>query len=150
MQSFATKHNDPDAKLGWAERIGYGTSAFGWNMINGIIGTFLTFYFTNVALLDAAVISTLIAVSKVFDGVSDLVVGNIVDRTKSKLGKARSWLLRMCIPFAVSVSLLFFVPAGPPIQLIRAQPLTSPQPARHKSGSPRPTRPRILAGSINS
>jgi len=114
MQSLATKHADPDASLGWTERIGYGTSAFGWNMINGIIGTFLTVYFTNVALLDAAVISTLIAVSKVFDGVSDLIVGNIVDRTKSKLGKARSWLLRMCIPFAVSTVLLFSVPAGLP------------------------------------
>ncbi len=114
MRSFATKHDDPEASLGWQERIGYGASAFGWNMINGIIGTFLTVYFTNVALLDAAVISSLIAVSKVFDGVSDLVVGNIVDRTKSKLGKARSWLLRMCIPFAVSVVLLFFVPAGLP------------------------------------
>ena len=114
MVSLATKHDDPNANLGWQERIGYGTSAFGWNMINGIIGTFLTVYFTNVALLDAAVISTLIAVSKVFDGVSDLIVGNIVDRTKSKLGKARSWLLRMCIPFAVCVVLLFAVPAGFP------------------------------------
>ena len=83
MLSLATKHNDPEAKLGWAERLGYGAGACGWNMINGIIGTFMTVYFTNVALLDAAIISTLIAVSKVFDGVSDLIVGNIVDRTRS-------------------------------------------------------------------
>ena len=114
MLNFATKHNDPDKALGWGERVGYGSAAFGWNMINGIIGTFLTVYFTNVALLDAAIISTLIAVSKVFDGVSDLIVGRMVDNTKSKMGKARPWLLRMCIPFAISVILLFSVPSSFP------------------------------------
>lgn len=114
MISFATKHNDPEQRLGWNERIGYASSAFGWNMINGIIGTFLTVYFTNVAFLDAAIISTLIAVSKLFDGVSDLIVGRMVDNTKSKFGKARPWLLRMCIPLAISTVLLFFVPANFP------------------------------------
>lgn len=114
MLSLATKHNDPEKTLGWGERIGYGAGACGWNMINGIIGTYVTLYLTNVALLDAAIISTLIAASKLFDGVSDLIVGNIVDNTKSSFGKARTWLLRMCIPFAVSVLLLFWVPAGFP------------------------------------
>ena len=110
MFSLATKHNDPEAKLGWGERIGYGTGGFAFNMINGIIGSFLLIYFTNVALLDAAVISTIIAVSKVFDGISDVLVGNIVAHTNAKMGKARTWLFRMCIPFGVSTMLLFFVP----------------------------------------
>ena len=110
MTSFATKHNDPEASLGWSERIGYGVGATGWNMINGIIGSFLTVYFTNVALLDAGIIATLIAASKLFDGISDLIVGNIVDRTKSKLGKGRVWVLRMCIPLAVATLLMFWVP----------------------------------------
>lgn len=110
MLDLSTKHNDPDRQLGWNERIGYASAAFGWNMINGIIGTFLTVYFTNVALLDAAIISTLIAVSKIFDGISDLIVGRMVDNTNTKLGKARPWLLRMCIPFAIATILLFFVP----------------------------------------
>ena len=114
MLNFATKHDDPDKSLGWNERVGYASAAFGWNMINGIIGTFLTVYFTNVAFLDAAIISTIIAISKVFDGVSDLIVGRMVDNTKSKLGKARPWLLRMCIPFAIATVLLFYVPASFP------------------------------------
>ena len=114
MDNKQTKALDPNARLGWGERIGYGVGATGWNMINGIIGTFLTVYFTNVAFLDAAIISTLIAVSKVFDGISDLIVGNIVDRTNAKLGKARTWLFRMVIPFAISVVLLFWVPSSFP------------------------------------
>ena len=114
MLNLATKHNDPEKTLGWNERIGYASAAFGWNMINGIIGTFLTVYFTNVAFLDAAIISTIIAVSKVFDGISDLIVGRMVDNTKSKMGKARPWLMRMCIPFAIATLLLFFVPQSFP------------------------------------
>ncbi|MDD3361427.1 MAG: glycoside-pentoside-hexuronide (GPH):cation symporter [Hespellia sp.] len=114
MLNLATKHNDPEKTLGWGERVGYGSAAFGWNMINGILGTFLTVYFTNVAFLDAAIISTIIAISKVFDGISDLIVGRMVDNTKSKMGKARPWLLRMCIPFAIATILLFFVPPSFP------------------------------------
>lgn len=114
MVNFATKHNDPEKSLGWGERLGYGAGACGFNMINGIIGSFMTVYFTNVALLDAGIIATLIAVSKLFDGVSDLIVGNIVDRTESSFGKARVWLLRMVIPFAVATVLLFWVPSGFP------------------------------------
>ncbi len=114
MRSLATKHNDPDARLGWAERLGYGAGGFGINALNGIIGTFMTIYMTNVALLDAGILSTLIAVSKIFDGISDIIVGRMVDNTHSKLGKARVWLIRMCLPFAVSVMLLFFVPQNFP------------------------------------
>ncbi|MCF0134331.1 MAG: MFS transporter [Blautia sp.] len=117
MISFATKHNDPDAKLAWSERIGFGTGGFAFNMINGIIGSFLTIYFTNVAYLDPGIIATIIAVSKLFDGISDLIVGNLVDRTKSPLGKGRSWVLRMCIPFGISAILLFFVPSSFPTML---------------------------------
>lgn len=114
MLSIASKHNDPEANLAWSERIGFGTGGFAFNMINGILGTFMTIYFTNVALLDAGIIASIIAVSKLLDGISDLVVGNLVDRTKSPLGKGRSWLLYMCIPFAITTVLLFFVPGNFP------------------------------------
>ena len=114
MVTLATKHNDPEASLSWVERIGFGSGQLGINAINGILGSFLTVYFTNVALLDAAIISTIIAVSKIFDGISDVIVGRLVDNTKSKMGKGRSWLFRVCIPFAISVMLLFFVPQNWP------------------------------------
>lgn len=114
MVSLATKHNDPESKLGWNERLGYGTGRFGINMVNAIIGSFVTIYYTNVALLNPGIIATIIALSKLFDGISDLIIGNIVDRTKSKMGKGRTWLFRMCIPFAISSILLFFVPSNWP------------------------------------
>lgn len=112
MVSFASKHSDPKANLSWSERIGYGIGNYGLAWVNGIMSAFFMLYLTNVAVLDAGVVGTIIAVSKVFDGVSDLIMGGIVDRTKSKHGKARIWLLRMCIPMAISTLLLFCIPAS--------------------------------------
>ena len=112
MVSFASKHNDPKANLSWSERIGYGMGNYGMAWVNGIMSAFFMLYLTNVAVLDAGVVGTIIAVSKVFDGVSDLIMGGIVDRTKSKYGKARIWLLRMCIPMAIASLLLFSIPAS--------------------------------------
>ena len=111
---LTTKHDDPNAALGWGERLAYGSGGFAFNMINGIIGSFMTIFFTSAVGLNAGIIATILAVSKVFDGISDLIMGRIVDKTDTKMGKARVWLLRMCIPFAVSTMLLFFVPKNFP------------------------------------
>ena len=111
MISFATKTNKPNTKLGWNDRIGYGMGNFGMAWVNGMMSAFLMKYLTDVSLVDAGVVSMIIAVSKLFDGVSDLIMGRIVDHTRSKFGKARVWLIRMCIPLAISTVLLFGVPS---------------------------------------
>lgn len=111
MISFASKHDDPKANLSWGERIGYGMGNYGLAWVNGIMSAFFMLYLTNVSFVNAGIAGTIVALSKVFDGVSDLIMGGIVDRTKSKHGKARIWLVRMCIPMAISTLLLFSVPA---------------------------------------
>ncbi|MBD5457538.1 MAG: MFS transporter [Lachnospiraceae bacterium] len=112
MINFASKTNDPNTRLGWNDRIGYGMGNFGMAWVNGMMSAFFMKYLTDVSLVDAAVVSLIIAVSKLFDGISDLIMGRIVDGTHSKFGKARVWLLRMCLPLAVSTILLFSVPAS--------------------------------------
>lgn len=112
MFSFASKHNDPKANLAWSERIGYGMGNYGLAWINGVMSAFFMLYLTNVSFVDAVAAGNIVAISKIFDGFSDLLMGRIVDRTKSRLGKARVWLLRMCIPLAVASFLLFFVPSS--------------------------------------
>ena len=111
---LTTKHDDPNASLGWGERLAYGSGGFAFNMINGIIGSFLTIFFTSAVGLNAGIIATILAVSKIFDGISDLIMGRLVDKTDTKMGKARVWLFRMCIPFAISTLLLFYVPTSFP------------------------------------
>ncbi|MCI9238700.1 MAG: MFS transporter [Dorea sp.] len=60
----------------------------------------------------AAAAASIIAVSKIFDGVSDLIMGYIVDHTNSRYGKARPWIARLCVPLAVCTVLMFSVPAS--------------------------------------
>lgn len=112
MWNYASKTNDLNTRLGWNDRIGYGIGNFGMAWVNGMMLAFFMTYLTDVSLVNAGIASTIIAISKIFDGVSDLIMGRIVDGTHSKLGKARIWLLRMCIPMAVAVVLLFSIPAS--------------------------------------
>lgn len=112
MISFASKTDNPNTKLGWNDRIGYGMGNFGMAWVNGMMSAFLMKYLTDVSLVDAAVVSGIIAISKLFDGISDLIMGRIVDGTRSKLGKARVWLIRMCIPMALATILLFSIPSS--------------------------------------
>lgn len=92
------------------ERFSYGCGDFGCNIIYTAMSAFLLFYYTDYAGVSASAVGTIMLISRIFDGISDIIMGMIVDRTKSRFGKARPWLLRMCIPFAVSGVLLFSVP----------------------------------------
>lgn len=93
------------------ERFSYGCGDYGCNIIYTAMSTFLLFYYTDYAGVNALAVGTIMMLSRVFDGISDIIMGILVDRTKSRFGKARPWLLRMCIPFALSGVLLFSVPA---------------------------------------
>lgn len=99
-----------NAKLSMVERIGYGIGDYSANLIYASISAFLLLYYTNVVGASAAMAASVIAVSKIFDGISDLIMGVIVDRTHSRFGKARPWILRLCVPFAVASVLMFSVP----------------------------------------
>lgn len=94
------------------ERFSYGCGDFGCNIIYTAMSAFLMVYYTDYAGVNPLAVGTIMMVSRLFDGVSDIIMGILVDRTKSRFGKARPWLLRMCVPFAVSGVLLFSVPAS--------------------------------------
>lgn len=84
---------------------------FSLNSINQLTGQMTYFYTTKVGMASGAV-GTVLLVSKIFDAVSDLIMGKLVDRTNTKAGKARPWLLRMVIPTFLALVLLFTVPAN--------------------------------------
>ena len=103
---------DPNAKLSFLERFAYGIGDYAGNLVYSAISAFLLVYYTNVVGASAASAASIIAVSKILDGISDLVMGYIVDHTHSKYGKARPWIARLCIPLAVCTVLMFSVPSG--------------------------------------
>lgn len=108
-----TNSMEMDTRLGIAERTSYGLGNFANAFIFIAIMAFLTFYYTDVIGLSAGIIGIIMLASRVFDGITDLIMGYIIDHTKpSKFGKARSWLLKSCIPFAISGVLVFMVPTG--------------------------------------
>lgn len=76
------------------------------------MAAFLMFYYTDYIGVSAAVVGSIMLFSRIFDGISDLIMGVIIDRTKSPFGKARIWILRLVIPYAIGTVLLFSVPAG--------------------------------------
>ncbi|UUC42356.1 MFS transporter [Clostridioides difficile] len=99
-------------KISFFERVSYGCGDLGCNIIYSAMSAFLLFYYTNYADVSAAAVGSIMLISRILDGFSDLTMGIIVDRTKSKYGKARPWILRMAIPFAISAILLFSVPSS--------------------------------------
>lgn len=88
----------------------YGLGSFGIYAVSTWIGAFLTFYYTDEVGIAATTVGTLMLLARLFDGITDVGMGSIVDKTKSKYGKARPWLFWMALPFAISTVLLFSVP----------------------------------------
>lgn len=84
---------------------------FALNSINQLTGQ-LTYFYTTKLGMASGTVGTVLLVSKVFDAVSDLFMGKIVDKTNTKSGKARPWLLRMIIPAFLACVLLFTVPSS--------------------------------------
>lgn len=83
---------NPNAKLSFLERFAYGIGDYAGNLVYSAISAFLLVYYTNVVGASAAAAASIIAISKIFDGISDLVMGYIIDHTHSKWGKARPWI----------------------------------------------------------
>lgn len=112
FMKLLTKSNDEYAELGVVERVALGMGNFANAFVFVLIASFMTYYYTNVIGLNPAVIGTIMLVSRIFDGVTDLGFGWILDRTKTKFGRSRLWMLRVCIPFAIFSVVMFMVPVN--------------------------------------
>lgn len=99
-------------KISWREKLAYGIGDPAQNIVFTMCSTLLVFFYTDVIGMNAAVIGTIMLISRLFDGVSDVCMGFVLDKTKSKHGKARAWILWMTIPYALASIALFCVPSG--------------------------------------
>lgn len=93
-------------------KIGYGVGDAGANFCWTFVASFIMLYCTNILGVSAAVIGTIMMFSKVLDGVSDVIMGRIIDATHHKMGKARFWYFVSAFPVALTTFLLFNVPGG--------------------------------------
>jgi GPH family glycoside/pentoside/hexuronide:cation symporter len=99
-------------KLKVRERLAYGVGDIGGNLIFAPISAFLLFYFTDTVGIGAAIAGTLLLFGRVLDGTMDLVLGALIDRTNTRWGKARPWILFATPVVVISFILLFNIPAG--------------------------------------
>lgn len=92
------------------EKVCYGVGDIGANLVWTTVASFLTIYCTDVAGIAAGVVGTLMLIARLFDGVSDLFMGVIIDKTNTRWGKARPWVLWSAPPLVISLIMIFTVP----------------------------------------
>ncbi|MEG0168310.1 MAG: MFS transporter, partial [Ruthenibacterium sp.] len=88
----------------------YGCGDLASNLVMVLTGTYISFFYSDALGLNIAIVGAIIFASRFLDGLSDVFMGFIMDKTKSKHGKARAWMLWLAVPFGVCTALLTFVP----------------------------------------
>jgi GPH family glycoside/pentoside/hexuronide:cation symporter len=97
-------------KLSIKEKVGYGLGDTASNLVWATLMSFIMYYYTDVFGIAAAAVGTMFLFARFFDGITDFMTGAIADRTNSRWGKFRPYLLWMCAPLAIITVLTFTVP----------------------------------------
>lgn len=101
-------------KFSLREMLCYAFGDAGCNFVWTTVGSFLTLYYTNSVGISAAAAGTLMLLTRLLDGISDLIMGSIIDRTNTRWGKARPWILWTAPLMGIGLVLLFSVPSSLP------------------------------------
>lgn len=97
-------------KIRLSEKIGYGLGDMSSSMFWKLFGAYLMIFYTDVFGISAAVVGTMFAVTRVWDSFFDPVVGAVADRTSSRWGRFRPYLLFLAVPFGIIGILTFLTP----------------------------------------
>ncbi|KGQ70299.1 sugar transporter [Chelonobacter oris] len=99
-------------KISFNEKLSYGAGDGATAFAAVTVGSFAMYYFTDVIGLSATLLGTVLFFTRLFDAITNVLMGYIVDITKTKHGKARPWILWSAIPLAISIILLFSASKG--------------------------------------
>ncbi|MDR0584040.1 MAG: MFS transporter [Treponema sp.] len=94
-------------RLSLLSKVGYGLGDLASNLSWIFIGSYFVIFLTDVAGIEAAIVSVMLLATKVWDGVNDPIVGAIEEQTKSRFGRFRPWIL-YCSPLLAIVNILCF------------------------------------------
>ncbi|MBM7587330.1 GPH family glycoside/pentoside/hexuronide:cation symporter [Bacillus pakistanensis] len=97
-------------KLGTKEKVSYGLGDLASNFVWGMTSAYLLFFYTDIFGISAAAVGTLFLITRIWDAINDPMMGVIVDKTKSRHGKTRPYLLYLSIPFGILSVLTFITP----------------------------------------
>lgn len=96
--------------LKWYNKIGYGSGDIAGNVVYAFLSSFLMIFLTDSVGLNSGIVGTLMMASKLFDGVTDIFFGSMIDKTKSKMGKARPWMLWAYLGNTIMLIAIFIIP----------------------------------------
>ena len=102
--------NERLATLSWKEKLGYGAGDAGFNFYWALISGYLAAFYTDTLGLSAAVAATVIFWAKLVDAFTDPIMGAIADRTRTRWGSFRPYLVWGSIPMAISAVFAFTTP----------------------------------------
>lgn len=102
-----------NGKLGFWTKFKFGIGDFGMSAVTALIQFFMLFYYTDVVGIDPGIAGTAILVGKLtWDMINDILFGYLEDKTRSKWGRRRPYLILCPIPLALSFWLLLSLPSG--------------------------------------
>lgn len=96
--------------LKWYNKIGYGSGDIAGNVVYALLSAFVMIYLTDTVGLNAGIIGTLMMVARIFDGVSDIFFGRLMDKTQTRWGKARPWMFGAFFGCALMLVAIFAIP----------------------------------------
>lgn len=112
LLNYKQKNKDMNEfiKVPVSEKLAYCFGDPALTLMYTMTSTLLIYFYTNIVGIAVGAVGMIMLISRIFDGFSDVLMGTIIDRTHSKYGKARIWILRLAIPYALAAILLFTMP----------------------------------------
>lgn len=107
IESQATATYEESDALSKKEKLSFTFGVFTQNLVFAYVAAFLMIFFTDYVGISAAAVGTLFLVARLFDAINDPIMGLITEKTRTRWGKFRPYLLFVSVPILISMTLLF-------------------------------------------
>lgn len=98
-------------QLSIGRKAGFALGDYACNLYWQSVTLFLMFYYTDVVGLSGATAGLIYMIASIFDGITDPIMGAIADRTRTRFGRFRPYILAACVPLGLTFTLMFWKPA---------------------------------------
>lgn len=105
-----TVQSDRSGRVGFIEKAGFGAGDAACNMLFNPITLFLSFFYTDIFGLTPGVVATIFLVVRFADAIFDPFYGAWIDKTTTRWGRFRPWIIGFAVPFAMSCMVMFYTP----------------------------------------